>query len=283
MSTYNKLKKFISDEMRMSQIYQPLMLIELLKGKGTATIKKIAQSILNHDPTQIEYYSEVVKNMVGKVLTKNRGLTLKDGDAYKLIDAESLTREQRDSLINLCEEKIKGYEEKQDGSHWEHRKRGRKAISGTIRYEIIKRAKGRCESCGISHEKRSLEVDHIVPKSLGGKDDLSNYQALCYVCNSQKSNKDDTDFRNINTQYEHRENGCLFCDIQVNDKKRIISENNLAYLMTDAHEVTKNHSLIIPKRHVKDYFDITQAEINSVNQLIKLQKSKLDKNDKSID
>jgi diadenosine tetraphosphate (Ap4A) HIT family hydrolase/5-methylcytosine-specific restriction endonuclease McrA len=283
MSTYNKLKKFISDEMRMSQIYQPLMLIELLKGKGTATIKKIAQSILNHDPTQIEYYSEVVKNMVGKVLTKNRGLTLKDGDAYKLIDSESLTREQRDSLINLCEEKIKGYEEKRDGAHWEHRKRGRKAISGTIRYEIIKRAKGRCESCGISHEKRSLEVDHIVPKSLGGKDDLSNYQALCYVCNSQKSNKDDTDFRNINTQYEHRENGCLFCDIQVSDKKRIISENNLAYLMTDAHEVTKNHSLIIPKRHVKDYFDITQAEINSVNQLIKFQKSKLDKNDKSID
>ena len=31
--------------------------------------------------------------------------------------------------------------------------------------------------------------DHIVPKSLGGKNLLSNYQTMCCVCNGEKSNK----------------------------------------------------------------------------------------------
>ena len=190
MSVFNSLRKFISEDMSMSHIYQPVMLIALLKRKGKASVKEIAQSILNQDPTQIEYYSEIVKNMVGKVLTKNRGITEKDGDAYSLIDGNSLSKAEIVELIKLCEDKINEYEIKRAGGHWEHRKRGRKVISGTIRYEVLKRAKGRCELCGISHEFKSLEVDHITPKSLGGKDDISNYQALCYVCNTNKGNRD---------------------------------------------------------------------------------------------
>ena len=76
--TYEDLQHFIASEMRMSQIYQPLMLIELLKNNGSASVNQIAQAILNKDPTQIEYFSLVVKNMVGKVLTKNRESTISD-------------------------------------------------------------------------------------------------------------------------------------------------------------------------------------------------------------
>jgi len=268
--------------MTMAHIYQPVMLIELLKNNGKASVNKIAQSILNHDPTQIDYYKEIVKNMVGKVLTKNRGITEKNADIYTLIGNEDLTKDEKNTLIEICKEKIKEYEIKRDGGHWEHRKRGRKLISGSIRYEVIKRAQGRCEACGISHEKRSLEVDHIDPKSLGGKDDISNYQALCYICNAQKNNKDNTDFRNINIKYEYREKDCLFCNIQLNERKRIIGENNLAYIIRDGFAVTEYHSLIIPKRHVKDYFELSQPEINSIYQLITDQKTKLDKQDKTI-
>ena len=39
---------------------------------GEATVQQIAQAILDKDPTQIEYSSEIVENVVGKVLTKNR-------------------------------------------------------------------------------------------------------------------------------------------------------------------------------------------------------------------
>ncbi len=82
--TFTELKKFITEDMSMSHIYQPVMLIELLKQNGKASVKDIAQAILNHDPTQVDYYSEIVKNMVGKVLTKNRGITEKEKDTYLL-------------------------------------------------------------------------------------------------------------------------------------------------------------------------------------------------------
>jgi diadenosine tetraphosphate (Ap4A) HIT family hydrolase/5-methylcytosine-specific restriction endonuclease McrA len=283
MPIFEKLKNFIIKDMSMSHIYQPVMLIALLKNKGKTSVKEIAQSILNQDPTQIEYYSEIVKNMVGKVLTKNRGITEKTDEVYSLIDGDQLSHNEVNELISLCEQKIQEYEKKRDGSHWEHRKRGRRVVSGTVRYEVLKRANGRCELCGISHELKSLEVDHITPKSLGGKDDISNYQALCYTCNAQKNNKDDTDFRGLNSQYEHREKECLFCNIQHNETKRIVEENTLAYVIQDGFAVTEHHSLIIPKRHAKDYFELTQAEVNAVNQLIQSQKSHLDKKDKAIE
>ena len=37
-------------------------------------------------------------------------------------------------------------------------------------------------------------VDHIVPASLGGESILENLQPLCFRCNTEKRNRDDTDF-----------------------------------------------------------------------------------------
>ena len=269
--------------MSMSHIYQPVMLIELLNNQGKASVTQIAQAILNKDPSQIEYYSQIVKRMVGDVLTNKRKITTKDKDHYLLQGVQSLSQQEITELIALCESKINEYELKRQGAQWQHRRRGRRPVSGTIRYEVLKRAKGRCELCGISNEEKNLEVDHITPKSLGGKDDIANYQALCFTCNAQKNNKDDTDFRNINAQYEHREKDCLFCQIQTDDRERVEDENTLAYAIRDGFEVTKHHTLFIPKRHIKDYFGLTQAEINAINQLIESQKEFLDNADSSID
>lgn len=283
MSTFEKLKTFIIKEMRTSHIYQPVMLIELLKNNGKRTVTDIAKAFVNRDPTQVEYYSNIVKNMVGKVLTKNRGITYKDGDTYNLSGIRDLNEFEREELIQLCQQRLEGYEAKRGQAMWEHRRRSHEPISGSIRYEVLKRAEFRCELCGISAEEKSLEVDHIHPKSLGGKDDLSNYQALCYSCNSCKGNKDTTDFRELNTQYEHRAEDCLFCNTQLHDRERIIDENALAYVIRDGFPVTQYHSLFIPKRHVVDYFGLTQAEINAINQLIKKQKKLLDGIDSTID
>ncbi len=269
--------------MSMSHIYQPVMLIELLNNQGKASVTQIAQAILNKDPSQIEYYSQIVKRMVGDVLTNKRKITTKDNDHYLLQGVQSLSQQEITELTTLCQSKINEYELKRQGAQWDHRRRGRRPVSGTIRYEVLKRAKGRCELCGISNEEKNLEVDHIIPKSLGGKDDIANYQALCYTCNAQKNNKDDTDFRNTNAQYEHREKDCLFCQIQTDDRRRVIDENTLAYAIRDGFEVTKHHTLFIPKRHTKDYFELSQAEINAINQLIDSQKDFLDSSDASID
>jgi uncharacterized protein YciI len=76
---FDTLKKFLMEQMTMSHVYQPVMVRELLRRSGSASIAQIAQAILDRDPTQIDYFSEIVKNMVGRVLTKNRSLTDKQG------------------------------------------------------------------------------------------------------------------------------------------------------------------------------------------------------------
>ena len=53
-------------------------------------------------------------------------------------------------------------------------------------------------------------------------------------------------------------NTCLFCNIEY---ERVIAENNLAYAVRDGFPVTELHTLIIPKRHVEDYFGLTQEEL----------------------
>ena len=128
-----------------------------------------------------------------------------------------------------------------------------------------------------------LEVDHIEPESLGGKDEVENYQALCYSCNAAKRNTDSTDFSDLKRLYGQREMGRPFCDVQVSDRKRIVSENTLAYATRDAFPVTAFHTLIIPKRHALDYFGLRQSEINAINRLLTEQKDSLQQLDSAIE
>ena len=280
---FENLKKFITEDMQMQHIYQPVMLIELLCNGGTASVDQIAKAILERDPTQKVYYAEIVKNMVGKVLTKNRGITEKWNNQYHLIGSHNFSETQIEQLIQLCQNRIDEYEAKRQGAHWDHRSRTREPVSGSVRYEVLKRAKFRCELCGISAEDKSLDVDHIVPKSIGGADDIANYQALCYTCNAQKNNKDDTDFRGLNSIYDHRQDECVFCELQATDRKRIVSENTLAFCIRDGFPVTEGHTLFLPKRHTSDYFELTQAEVNAINQLMAKQKEILIGTDESIE
>ena len=52
--------------MRMSHVYQPVMLRLLLGRNGGASVQDIARALLNEDRSQLEYYSEITKNMVGR-------------------------------------------------------------------------------------------------------------------------------------------------------------------------------------------------------------------------
>ena len=59
---------------------------------------------------------------------------------------------------------------------------------------------------------------------------------------------------------------CLFCTIAGD---RVISQNDLMCAIRDGFPVTPLHTLIIPKRHVADYFGLTEAEVLACNALIK--------------
>lgn len=69
-------------------------------------------------------------------------------------------------------------------------------VMPSIRWQVFQRDNWKCVACGQnSHDDVILHVDHITPRSKGGKDTLENYQTLCHVCNIGKSNKDATDLR----------------------------------------------------------------------------------------
>lgn len=74
------LKHFITKKMRMSHIYQPVMIKALLENGGEAPTEEIATRLLAYDQSQVEYYSLRTKTMVGKVLTNNGVVEpIKDG------------------------------------------------------------------------------------------------------------------------------------------------------------------------------------------------------------
>ena len=74
-------------------------------------------------------------------------------------------------------------------------------------------------------------------------------------------------------------NPCLFCNI---NKKEFIFENVLAFASYDSYPVSKQHCLIIPKRHIKDFFDLTEAELIACNSIISLTKNEILKKDKTV-
>ena len=74
-------------------------------------------------------------------------------------------------------------------------------------------------------------------------------------------------------------NPCLFCNISKNE---FIFENVLAFASYDSYPVSKHHCLIIPKRHIKDFFDLTEAELIACNSIISLTKNEILKKDKTV-
>jgi ATP adenylyltransferase len=73
---------------------------------------------------------------------------------------------------------------------------------------------------------------------------------------------------------------CIFCDL---DKDRVILSNKLVLSFRDNFPVTPLHTLIIPKRHIKDYFELTQDEVIACYEIIKRLKQDLTKEDPSIE
>ena len=277
---YDELVDFISNRMRMSHIYQPVMLISLLENGGVCHQSVIAKEILFHDQSQVEYYTRITNNMVGRVL-RNHKIVERDRSTknYHLCGFEELSTTQVSVLIYLCQQRLHAYVQSRGERIFEHRRKTSGYISGSIKYQVLKRSKFHCELCGISADEKALEVDHIIPKNIGGSDDIDNFQALCYSCNAMKRDRDSTDLRQVRESYSIRDSECVFCSM---DSSSFVASNELAIVVRDGYPVTDLHSLIIPIRHVNDYFELGQAEINACTQLLNESKAEIEDSDQSV-
>lgn len=75
------------------------------------------------------------------------------------------------------------------------------------------------------------------------------------------------------------EKPCVFCSLE---PSRIIDSNDLAVAIRDIFPVTEYHTLIIPKRHVTDYFDLTAPEVEAINALLHTQKHVIEELDDTV-
>ncbi len=57
------------------------------------------------------------------------------------------------------------------------------------RQNVFLRDSHTCQYCGVAHEPRLLNLDHVVPRHKGGKTTWENVVCSCIRCNTRKANK----------------------------------------------------------------------------------------------
>lgn len=72
-----------------------------------------------------------------------------------------------------------------------------------VRGYLLEKWQRRCAYCGATH--RMLEVEHLVPKSRGGSDRISNLCLACHVCNQAKGNQTAAEFGHAAVQAQAKQ------------------------------------------------------------------------------
>jgi len=274
--TYQKLVEFLEHKMSMSHVYQPLLVRALVDAGGTATVRQLAQVFLVQDESQLLYYEKRIKEMPLKVLKRHEVIT-SDGQLVSL-NAMQLTLQQKAHVRMICEQKLQSFVQKRGIGIWDYRLLDEEPIPDSLRFLVLKAAGGKCLLCGIAAKERPLDVDHIIPRSRGGKTELANLQALCSKCNRSKRNQDDTDFRSLPCPETNPE--CVFCRSDV--MSNAMEKNGSVFAVMDKYPVTPGHLLVIPFRHTPDWFSMTQKERLDADELIRVLHARIRAEDKRV-
>ena len=66
---------------------------------------------------------------------------------------------------------------------------------------MFERQQHKCVYCGNVYMYDELEIEHMIPKALGGSDHIRNCQLACKSCNQAKGTMTDIKFRQKHTKY----------------------------------------------------------------------------------
>ena len=274
--SYEELADFITSKMSMSHVYQPLLIRTLIESGGLATLRQLAQQFVLQDESQLLFYEQRIKDMPVRVLARHGVLSHEKGVVS--LNAPQLSLEQKAHIRMLCEQRLQEYIQKRGLAIWDYRMLDTAPVPDNLRYQVLAQADGRCALCGATKKERPLDVDHIIPRSRGGKTVLENLQLLCSKCNRTKGNKDETDFRDFRP--EERVDGCPFC--LKSDDPRVLMTNGTVFAVADKCPVTDGHVLVVPFRHAADYLHLSGTEKQHAEELIRVLSNKARAEDSTI-
>jgi predicted house-cleaning noncanonical NTP pyrophosphatase (MazG superfamily) len=198
----NVLIEFLKDKMSMTDVYQPAVIKDLLQHDGRRSRTDLARMLAQYDVSVRDYYVKVVMRWPKQTLEKH-GIVEYDRRSreFSLCHLPE-DRQIRENAVQLCDQKI---------ADWLERKalqENAPEAGASIRYEVLKAARGKCQLCGIPSSLRPTDIDHVIPRSNADKrnkvrfngrwidvNDRENLQALCMSCNRAKRAADQTDFR----------------------------------------------------------------------------------------
>jgi diadenosine tetraphosphate (Ap4A) HIT family hydrolase len=66
--------------------------------------------------------------------------------------------------------------------------------------------------------------------------------------------------------------GCELCT-----PADLVAENDLAYARCDSNSLSRGHVIVVPRRHVADFFAMTVAERNAVMDLLQAARERVQK------
>lgn len=98
----------------------------------------------------------------------------------------------KESIEDVNKSKSKTYKtnkHRKKKSQSSNKKKRSRYISSTVRYAVLHRDNFRCVACGITSKNAELQLDHIIPFSKGGSNQIDNLQTLCVDCNRGKSDR----------------------------------------------------------------------------------------------
>jgi hypothetical protein len=104
VNSVDELESFLNDSMRMSHIYQPLMIKSLLRAGSKSTIRSIALDFIQEDERLIRQYEQKISEMPLQVLSKH-GVVSVD-DRLVSLYVERMTYEEKQRLLAICDQKI---------------------------------------------------------------------------------------------------------------------------------------------------------------------------------
>ena len=279
--TVAELVDFIEKKMRMSHIYQPLLIQSLVESGGQATLRELAVKFLSEEEAEIQEMMKTIKKMPVHVLSaKNKSRKkpiVEEKDGVVRLLAKPADLKERAEILGACAQRLHDYVAKRGEGIWDHKWLD-SPTGGSMRFKVLEAGGRRCALCGITSKDRALDVDHIVPHSKGGPSTFENLQILCSKCNRAKGNRSQTDFRAAEPNAPGYAD-CKLCKLP--PLADFPSENDLARAVWATTEGTKAIH-ILPKRHVTRYLDLTSHEVLAMHDLLRIALPSISKYEKSV-